>query len=216
MIKTIKTDQYWFLIDTNEQSSILAGKWVIDKTNQNITTYNPNMDGYPKFYSIILAHLPIGDAPLLEGVPELPKQEEEWTEEDDRIYELAISYGRLGDTPEARHFEDGFMEGYKVASQGRMYSEVDMLKMAAYISGRYSIRNTQREVEDGEVLGWVKDYLKSLSPVQQWEFEPEWEYYSKPEDGHSAIHKEKRLKIINNIVQGKWKRRISYEAVLYR
>lgn len=205
MIKTIKTDQYWLLVEQYSQRPAIP--FVRTMASGNIEILNNKQDAmYGGCH--ILAHLPIGNAPLLEGVNLLPKQEKD-------VRELALAHLKLikcvaVGTSWQTYDEDIFIAGYKVASQEKKYSEEDMRKAI-----RMAREQDYEPIQDGDLFFvYTEDQvLQSLSPTQEWEFEPEWETDDYWDGGY--LHQGPptgEIKTIPNpeagkpnIVQGQWK-----------
>jgi hypothetical protein len=281
MTKTIKTDQYWLLVDTEDDiyhATYLAavdgsgvGKRIkytrtsieISFTDRDI----PGLIAYPKdakSWASIIAHLPIGNAPLLEGVPVLPtvtKQEvklselgftepdntwpsRRWNKDysdyrdmsgDEESMEIVIPElpkqeedvvlaalknlvddvrRKPNDTRYATALGVAEKAIWQAASQGKKYSEDEFGNFALSLFGAFQ-RGELKVTED--VHAFRIKYLKSLSPVQEWEFEPETEleghfygrFIPKVGDNGEYVH---NLRTNPNpehpdnpIVQGKWK-----------
>lgn len=209
------------LINTHKDYLLLVDKYIkpegkiytcVDRDNNIYTGYTITDLEYYNCVPII-AHLPLNNAPVLEGVPllpELPKQE------DDVEFDLDAELTKLN-TP-SRY--NGVLKRYD-------YTESDIKKLFDKV-------NTKRSDEDmpaiinqffidfkdsgehwqtwDEIVAWWDKYKQkqqSLSPVKlPVEFEPEYdnvtyfdtEYQEEMERDKSQW----KLKIINNILQGRW------------
>lgn len=195
-LQIIKTYSYWLLADSEAEPKY--GKYVLIGTALAIIG-----EAAPDLFSgepIVLAHLPIGAAPLLEGVPvlpELPKQEEdvELTLEDFYYNEEQYRFYKSG--------KHRVVNKLKAASQGKMYSREDILKWYKHVK--------THTVEEAFA------HLESLSPVQEqeWVFEPELEPYDpydpRSKTGRHESQDDRRILTIPNsespnnpILTGKW------------
>lgn len=86
---------------------------------------------------------------------------------------------------------DGYMAGLKY-NIGKNYSIMDI--MSALSFGATKVKENGFMSNKDET-----DFINSLTTTQ-WQVEIEMENYSKPKDGHSAVHKDTRPKITNNTI----------------
>jgi hypothetical protein len=122
----IKTDNYLLVVDDSE---IKVGDVITDKYNVWTWKDDSSLLGRKK----VIAHLPLNNSPIIEGVPLLPPLEQE-----DDINKLAYekwkkSDERSGNPPYI--YRIGYNEGYNKAKEKYKYTEEDILKAwnAAYI-----------------------------------------------------------------------------------
>jgi hypothetical protein len=112
----IKTEDYLLVVDKNEWdgNNVLAETKLLDK---NLTIYNfkPN-----KGDRKILAHLPLDEAPYLDGVDILPKIEDE-------VYRLSTEFC-IKKEGRPKDLTIGFIEGYNKAKETYKYTEEDLRK----------------------------------------------------------------------------------------
>ena len=224
-LQTIKTDQYWLLVDTEADKKQMR-KWYY--AEGEIKLQQLSMPEYHYLhYQLIVAHLPI-NAPLLEGVlllPELPKQEEDvdFYNPENKFRQQALH--ELGGYSKATITNsygisplDGYAKGYKAASQGRMYSEKVCIDAVVQVLSHWKTACINVKGEPNiEFLAEIEMTLQSLSPVQEdeWVFEPEWEETYNWRGGHGERRYKqitgKRLKTTpteaGDIVIGKWIRK---------
>ena len=117
----IYTDDYALIVSDEE---IKEGDWVVDKHD---VVYKQETDKiFPKFNGAkkIIAHRPLTDTPVLEGVPLLP----EFTQEND-VEEVSNTLFRDKiDNLEEIHSDYilGFQEGHRKAKETYKYTEEDL------------------------------------------------------------------------------------------
>ncbi len=196
-LKLITTHKdYLLLVDTESnipnRSYFLLGELT---SEVRINQYRGNADGgrYNTHLSnLIIAHLPLNNVPVLEGVPllpELPKQED--------VEKRAIDFANKEHPFRSTEFVDGIIEGYKANTKS--WSDANMIDM--FVAGFHHTSSGEKLLDDE-----AKDYLQSLSPVKlPVGFEPEYEYsidgIKWEDEGIGSI---RRFKIINNVIQGEW------------
>jgi hypothetical protein len=143
----------------------------------------------------IIAHLPLNNAPVLEGVyllPELPKQEEDVEELANQYYKEEKAKGNLFELNYG--WKKAFIAGYKATT--KKWTDEDMIDM--FVAGYHC--DGKNDLLDN--LG--KKYLQSLSPtLVPIGFEPEldWKDTLLP---YRDLSK-RQYKVINNILQGIYK-----------
>lgn len=149
----INTDNYLLVVDDSE---IKERDWVIT-TISEIDIYNVlekfRNDCDVIYCKKIIAHLPLNNSPILEGVDLLPPLEDE-------AESLSLkSVNKRGYTTD--DYQDGFEDGYNKAKEKYKYTEEDMKKAInlAYVSGGGG--DKQKE----EIVSLLKD-LKSKNETQ--------------------------------------------------
>lgn len=172
----IKTDNYLIIIDDSE---IKEGNWCI----ANGITYNniivkymksPCPPPYVSNLSIlkkIIAHLPLNDSPILDGVDLLPSLEDEV--EKLGIKDLESYYGsNLELTKLGKMWTDGFDIGYNKAKEKYKYSEENLRKM---FSRAWELRE---RYTDSDRNGYEEMYPSNWKDMdyeerQEWYFQQE-------------------------------------------
>jgi hypothetical protein len=128
----IKTEDYLLVVDKNEWygNNVLAETKLLDK-NLTIHNFQPN-----KGDRKILAHLPLHEAPYLDGVDVLPE-----IEYDLHIYD-AIGYAGSEGHPDPHAFSEkqigllhGYAEGFEQAKKTYKYTEEDLRKAIEFGRG---------------------------------------------------------------------------------
>lgn len=123
-------DKYLLVVD-NKRATEFKGFYYVpneDRVANFIYPHNENLHKVFEAYKI-LAHLPINGSPELSGVDWLP----ELPEEDCTAEKLAKEYCKHTQTELLASGQyDGFVEGYKAASQKR-YTEEDILLWYKYV-----------------------------------------------------------------------------------
>jgi hypothetical protein len=120
----IKTENYLLVVDDSE---IKAGDWIYNKEREP-SILQCMGKGSLRGWSKIIAHLPINNSPILEGVPLLTPLEDE------------IIGKPLDNYIRERHNQDecvGFIDGYNKSKEKYKYTEED-LRIAiqqAFLSG---------------------------------------------------------------------------------
>ena len=115
----VKTENYLLVVDDSE---IKEGNWYFDSTDKAALNpiYKRSQDLIEEYYGCkkIIAHLPLNNSPILEGVDLLPPLE-------DDFIELAKKYGiSIGDKAGTSAFD--FMRGYDKAKEKYKYTEEDL------------------------------------------------------------------------------------------
>lgn len=162
--KTVKTNEYWLLFNADKlcsdgETTICNGKVVIYKKDERARLYEHGC--FP-----LLAHQPITNAPLLEGVPVLPERPEFLNEAHSIMRKMGI-FDYLIAPVDTDKWRRNLAEYLK--TEKKQYSEKDVRKaiemareMASY--GSYSTLFSEDEI------------INSLSVSKgQWAFEPEWD-----------------------------------------
>jgi hypothetical protein len=193
---------YILLVDTERRD---VGDIIYNSYNGKIAQIYFQQQQDEGFYKII-AYLPLQETYKLEGVPLLPKQEEE-------VYKLADEFRSKGSIikhpdPYTNVFESGiyqgFIAGYKAAS--KKWSDEDMIDLLQFVfksEDDYFMAGNwiSGRIPSKDIFEKYKQSLSStLTPIG---FEPEYEselsaYYRNGLGG-------KELKIVNGVLQGKYK-----------
>jgi len=153
----IKTDNYLLVLD---ESEIKDTNWMYYKhfgedivcKYDRMNGKNTNVNEHKPFYQKIIYHLPLNNAPTLEGVPLLPPLDEAEHLVIPNIY--IQSFDEFGepkwDEGKLYHRQQGFIEGYKKgynkAKEKYKYTEEDMRK--AFQCGQqwvHEITNTDKD-----------------------------------------------------------------------
>ncbi len=117
--KLIKTENYLLVVD---DSGIKAGDWCLDLGTNKIFKAGLSVgDEYKELFKKIIAHLPLNNSPLLEGVPLLPPLEDE-------IEKLAKEEILYNDQKRA-----WWKQGYNKAKEKYKYTEEDLFMLAAKV-----------------------------------------------------------------------------------
>jgi hypothetical protein len=122
----IKTDNYLLVVD--DKSKIKDDVWHLD--NGVIKKWKGNLHSNRLTSKKIIYHLPLNNAPILEGVPLLPPLE------DEDISNLTFQAYKEQDKWTWGEFKDIFPAGYNKAKEKYKYTEQDLRKAwnAAYIN----------------------------------------------------------------------------------
>lgn len=182
MKKTIvKTDNYLLVVDDSVIKDVrpYKGKWHLEK--------GYILNRFPIYLTdlseckLVISHLPLNDAPILEGVPLLPPLEVE-----DDVWSLGLKE-RLDELPYTKHlddggyndgqvvgFENGAEWGYNKAREKYKFTEEDMMEAMLKICDYYADSLNTEGVLDG--YKFSKEIIKSLSqPKTPTHFEFEME-----------------------------------------
>lgn len=184
---TIKTDNY-ILITSDEEIQI--GEVALSKLNQ-IILFSRYYDH--KLYKKVIAHLPLNNSPILEGVsllPQLPNEEnfdkKLLTEE----YEQAL---KRGGSEYAGGYCEGLFDGFEKAKEKYKFTEEDMIKAIDYCK-----HNRAFEYDFEKVM-------ESLSqPKLPVGFKCEMERIEVNYRNGFLINTMSQPKIINGVMQGQW------------
>jgi hypothetical protein len=163
----INTGDYLLIVDDN---SIMAtkGQWVLEThnyTNPNTISeisgdWDCNRNGYKD--KIILAHLPLNNSPILEGVDLLPELTFE-DEVDKLADELYLEKSNRINDSEIRGYivsatKGGFIDGYNKAKEKYKYIEFDIIKAFEY---GWNQRHYGK-IDENELLEIQKIFIQSL------------------------------------------------------
>jgi hypothetical protein len=180
-MRTIKTEHYWLLTDSTAE--IKGSGYRIDLTRNSLGVidddnyYNLRRNEFEK----VIGHLPINNAPLLEGVPLLMGEP---VEDYYKLSEKEFPYrkdGSFGQETDVRLQREGFIEGYKSAKQKGCFT-LEQVYKAIYLAfkAQDKIKNTPLLII-GE-LDFEKEFnkrldsgAKSLNEIIQ-SIQPVWEY----------------------------------------
>ena len=127
--KLIKTDNYLLVVDDSEIKDVrpYEGKWQLEK--------GYILNKFPDYLTdlseckIVIAHLPLNNSPIIEGVPLLPP-----LDVDDDIEELFKSdeFYPMNSDVYPILVNQAFIKGYNKAKEEYKYTEEDMIKAFAY------------------------------------------------------------------------------------
>jgi hypothetical protein len=150
--KLIKTENYLLVVDDSE---IKEGNTYIRIDNEllfsSLKGSNPHI--VEKYCKKILAHLPLNNAPILEGVPLLPPLENEV----EHIDNLAFKAYKEQSEWTWSQFEQIFSIGYNKAKEKYKYTEEQMKRI--YAKG-YSAGRSELNSREADKIKY--DYIQSL------------------------------------------------------
>ena len=175
----IKTDNY-ILITSDEE--IKAGDWYLD-TTIDVVFKNDKMFLNGVGYKKVIAHLPLNNSSILEGVPLLPPFEEIKYDFAEMFYNLLkATYTDFDEWVEAKE--------YKKAKEKYKFTEDDVIKI----------------VEKSRETGLTAEFLMlSLSqPKLPVGFKCEMERIEVNYSNGFLINTMSHPKIINGVMQGEW------------
>jgi hypothetical protein len=161
--KIIQTENYLIVVDDSEikEGDYYLFTWGGEQDIQRFQNQQDDRIKHQHLYETackkIIAHLPLNNSPILEGVDLLPPLEddevdklaiekypvnmgEQWTEEG-LAYPLDFNYG----------FRQGFLDGYNKTKEKYKYTEEDLRKAMKYAS---EITNNK--------MKYMEDYIQSL------------------------------------------------------
>lgn len=166
----IKTDNYLLIVDGSE---IKAGDYhvatrivktngdnAIALTDQKQLEAIAEIGGAKK----IIAHLPLNQATILEGVDLLPPLEQE--DDVELYYQKQVMQTYPVETQSYTAYEKGFIEGYKKAKEKYKYTEVDM-KIAiqqAFLSGVERLEDFEKV--EKMILGFIQSLSQTKYPIR--------------------------------------------------
>jgi hypothetical protein len=129
--KTTTVDGYLLILDENKD--IEENMYTLKDGEIIEVSYLGQDNG-----NAIIAHLPLNNSPILEGVPLLPS-----TQEDDVYDSLVVPSINKGDGMEQAMFNDGYYAGYKKTKEKYKYTEheIRMAYMQGYNRGVLDIPN---------------------------------------------------------------------------
>jgi hypothetical protein len=174
----IKTDNYLLVVDDSEINPLC---WCLDTITNLIFQYYTKR-GLKITDKKIIAHLPLNNSPILQGVDLLPPLEQE----DDEIYELFKEVDGTCKKGEYEHWL--FEKGYNKAKEKYKYTEEDMRKAIDMAQEQHKITRRHlldvRYTEDYEHTFNDNEIIQSLSqPKMPVGFECEIEYIGFQEEG---------------------------------
>lgn len=170
--KLIKTDNYLLIVSDERIEDLrpLKDRWHLEQGSilNKFPTYLTDLTEC----KLVLAHLPLNNSPILEGVPLLPPLEVE-----DDVEKLAIDYANTFVGEDDGTTEQDFKAGYNKAKEKYKFTEEDVL---VAIEIGFEIGKNFNDDEPNVGLGWLvyqKDnYIQSLSqPKTPTHFEFEME-----------------------------------------
>ena len=112
----IKTENYLLVVDDSE---IKRGDWFLTddkRIEQSAPDWNPR-----EWHKKIIAHLPVNDLPILEGVPLLPPLEDDNNK--DLFYQKQVMNPYPTGGQSYSSYEKGFVEGYNKAREKYKFTE---------------------------------------------------------------------------------------------
>jgi hypothetical protein len=113
----VYTDKYALIVSDDE---IKEGNWIYEFDLNIINIVGEDYHNFTKSDKKIIGHLPLSDAPILEGVPLLPSLPQE-----DNVEELAKHHFRKSDY-EIQLREEAYIAGYNKAKEKYKYTEEDL------------------------------------------------------------------------------------------
>ena len=146
----IKTYNYLLVVDDSE---IKVGDWFLSNDNEILKCINkedkfvwyerftvPGVSKESQPFSIhvnlnpkkIIAHLPLNDSPILEGVPLLPPLEVEDNNKD-LFYQKQVMNPYPTGGQSYASYEKGFIDGYNKAKEKYKFTEEDMINFACKV-----------------------------------------------------------------------------------
>jgi hypothetical protein len=170
--KIIHTENYLLIVDDSE---IKEGDYctthlnVIDvgKIHNSYTIFNPkNKEHLEMLKSCkkIIAHLPLNNSPILEGVDLLPPLEQEDVKK--------LAWELFGNDYNARA---RYKDGYNKAKEKYRFTEEDIAKAITY---GWDLSHYHRLNTEEKLLKMQRDFIKSLSqPKMPIAFEVDEDYY---------------------------------------
>jgi hypothetical protein len=140
----IKTENYLLVVDDSE---IKEGDWIYESDSNSVNIAGKGYHNFTQSDAKIIAHLPLNNSPVLEGVPLLPPLEDE-------VLELVQAY--VINTPDNEPLRVyAFIEGYNKAKEKYKYTEEDIMK-AVVFGYRQNGRNGHIDHEE------ERDFIQSL------------------------------------------------------
>ena len=159
----IKTENYLLVVD---DSAIKVGDWFLTddkRIEQSAPDWNPR-----EWHKKILAHLPLNDSPILEGVPLLPPLEDDDSNKD-LFYQKQVMNPYPTGGQSYASYEKGFIDGYNKAKEKYKFTEEDMINFACKVYN-------ENYHKDASFLTTAETLIKSFSqPKSPTHFEFEME-----------------------------------------
>jgi hypothetical protein len=150
--KLIKTGDYLLVVDDNKD--IGENMWTVKDGKIREVSYLGQDNGYA-----IIAHLPLNDSPILDGVPLLPpyfRHQEDGVEEAGELESEVHGWGIYESQSEQYAIKHAYINGYNKAREKYKYTEEDMREAL------FDALNAQREkccvteTKDSIVRGIIK------------------------------------------------------------
>jgi hypothetical protein len=151
-----------FIYETNIGEVSMVDKWYCEILEKGV-----KVEPFVK----VIAHRPLEDVPILEGVPLLP----EWNVCDEELlvpFPNSSQTGRLRDGSEIKTWMLGWEEGFKEAKETYKYTEEDIQK--AFIAGEERIINKPNSSELDDFTNFIQSLQQAKRPKY---FECEEEIY---------------------------------------
>ena len=128
--KIIQTENYLLVVDDSE---IKEGNWYFDSTDKAALNpiYKRSQDLIEEYYGCkkIIAHLPLNNSPILEGVPLLPPLEDDVEKLAEQEYPISKGGSMWMPTRfdlDQSNRQEGFVRGYNKAKECFKYTEEDL------------------------------------------------------------------------------------------
>ena len=158
-VEIIYTDDYALIV--SDEEPINMGDSIYDIVNKEVHEANDewNNNTHPEWAKVI-AHRPLTDAPILEGVPLLPE-----FDESDKVEKLAYKWFVTADKKNTI-FDLGwvniFTAGYNKAKETYKYTEEDIQK--AFIAGEERIINKPNSSELDDFTNFIQSLQQPKRP----------------------------------------------------
>jgi hypothetical protein len=125
----IKTENYLLVVNDSE---IKEGDWIYESDSNSVNIAGKGYHNFTQSDAKIIAHLPLNNSPVLEGVPLLPPLEDEvgGLSEQEFPY-IKDSLVQTTKSEQNKHTDTlrwGFKKGYNKAKEKYKYTEEDMRK----------------------------------------------------------------------------------------
>ena len=156
----IKTPEYLLVVDDSEikegdygfiTSAVMSYDAMIKEWNQPLG-------------SKIIAHLPLNNSPILEGVPLLPPLEEE---DKELYYQKQVMQPYSVESQSYTSYENGFIDGYNKAKEKYKYTEEDMIIIRNQLVTILPTRDISAWWDMIQSISkytkWLDEYVESLS-----------------------------------------------------
>jgi hypothetical protein len=150
--KIIQIENYLLVVDDSEiKVRDFCYNSIKNTWNEDIILYQ---DAMPKYHYVgfkkIIAHLPLNNSPILDGVDLLPLIEDDVEKLAKQEYPQPIPY-QVGLSVGADMKKEAFIDGYNKAKEKYKYTEEDLKKAMKYAS---EITNNK--------MKYMEDYIQSL------------------------------------------------------
>ena len=120
-------ENYLLVVDNSE---IKKGDWTWHPIKG---VYKAAVDGAYTNQKKIIAHIPLKDSPVLEGVDLLPEiKQEDGVDEAEQMFTVEINSVKTSNKSHLEYLESGFVYGYIKAKEKYKYTEEDIYKAIQY------------------------------------------------------------------------------------